>query len=129
MKFLMISKENLALFCNVKTEDVIQSIDAETIYDVPNLMLEEGLDTVVLKKLQLSSKQQPQLKAWNNFYRNIKIQHLKLEIALIGKYIELQDSYKSITEAFIHAGSSHETKVNVRWIHSESLTPSNLRKT
>jgi CTP synthase len=121
-------KRKLALFCNVKKEDVIQSIDAETIYDVPNLMLEEGLDTVVLKKFNLTSKQEPKLTTWNNFLQKHKNPKYLVEIALIGKYIELQDSYKSITEAFIHAGSSHETKVKVRWIHSESLTPENYEE-
>lgn len=121
-------KRKLALFCNVKKEDVIQSIDAETIYDVPNLMLEEGLDEVVLNKLQLSSDKKPELKVWNEFLRKHKNPKSTVEIALIGKYIELQDSYKSITEAFIHAGSSNETKVKVRWVHSESLTPSNYEK-
>ena len=119
-------KRKLALFCNVKKEDVIQSIDAETIYDVPNLMLAEGLDEVVLKKFNLSSEQQPELKVWNEFLKKHKNPNSKVEIALIGKYIELQDSYKSITEAFIHAGSSNETKVKVRWIHSESLTVENI---
>ena len=121
-------KRKLALFCNVKKEDVIQSIDAETIYDVPNLMLEEGLDVVVLKKLQLESKKEPGLKTWNNFLQKHKNPTSQVEIGLIGKYIELQDSYKSITEAFIHAGSSHETKVKVRWIHSESLSPKTVEK-
>lgn len=121
-------RRKLALFCNVKKEDVIQSIDAETIYDVPNLMLEEGLDEVVLKKLQLSSPLKPELKVWNNFIQKHKNPKHEVEIALIGKYIELQDSYKSITEAFIHAGSSHETKVKVRWVHSESLNPRNFEK-
>lgn len=121
-------KRKLALFCNVKKEDVIQSIDAETIYDVPNLMLEEGLDEVVLKKLQLSSDKKPELKIWNNFLLKHKNPISEVEIALIGKYIELQDSYKSITEAFIHAGSSNETKVKVRWVHSESLTPANYEE-
>ena len=121
-------RRKLALFCNVKQEDVIQSIDAETIYDVPNLMLDEGLDTVVLKKLNLVSEKEPELKVWNAFLQKHKNPKFEVEIALIGKYIELQDSYKSISEAFIHAGSSHETKVNVRWIHSESLTPENFEK-
>ena len=121
-------KRKLALFCNVKQEDVIQSIDAETIYDVPNLMLAQNLDTVVLNKLKLSSKGEPELKVWNNFLRKHKNPTSEVEIGLIGKYIELQDSYKSITEAFIHAGSSHETKVKVRWIHSESLSPKTVEK-
>ena len=119
-------KRKLALFCNVKKEDVIQSIDAETIYDVPNLMLEEGLDEVVLKKFKLSTEKQPELKVWNEFLKKHKNPTSEVEIALIGKYIELQDSYKSITEAFIHAGSTNETKVKVRWVHSESLTPNNI---
>ena len=111
-------KRKLALFCNVKTEDVIQSIDASTIYDVPNLMFEEGLDTVVLNKLQLCSEKQPQLTAWNNFLDKYKNPKSSVEIGLIGKYVELQDSYKSISEALNHASASNETKVNVRWIHS-----------
>ena len=121
-------KRKLALFCNVKKEDVIQSIDAETIYDVPNLMLDQGLDEVVLKKLKLESKQKPELKTWNNFLQKHKNPKSEVEIGLIGKYIELQDSYKSITEAFIHAGSTNETKVKVRWIHSESLSPKSVEK-
>jgi len=118
-------KRKLALFCNVKQEDVIQSIDAETIYDVPNLMLEQGLDTVVLNKLKLSSKGEPELKVWNEFIQKHKNPKSTIEIGLIGKYVELRDSYKSITEAFIHAGATNQTKVNVRWIHSEELTPEN----
>ncbi|CAI8303648.1 MAG: CTP synthase [Flavobacterium sp. SCGC AAA160-P02] len=121
-------KRKLALFCNVKKEDVIQSIDATTIYDVPNLMFEEGLDKVILKKLQLSSKQQPVLKAWNNFLHKYKNPTSTLEIGLIGKYVELQDSYKSITEALIHASAINETKVNIRSIHSEDITPDNVNQ-
>lgn len=119
-------KRKLALFCNVKKEDVIQSIDAETIYDVPNLMLEEGLDNVVLKKLDLPREKQPELKAWNDFLDKFKNPKSNVEIGLIGKYVELHDSYKSITEALIHAGAANETKVKVRWIHSEELTPKNV---
>jgi CTP synthase len=89
-------------------------------------MLAEGLDEVVLKKFNLSTIQQPELKVWNEFLAKHKNPTSKVEIALIGKYIELQDSYKSITEAFIHAGSSNETKVKVRWVHSESLTVENI---
>lgn len=118
-------KRKLALFCNVKKEDVIQSIDAETIYDVPNLMYDEGLDKVVLKKLQLSSDKKPELASWNNFLTKHKNPTSTVEIGLIGKYVELHDSYKSITEALIHAGATNETKVKVRWIHSEELSPEN----
>ncbi len=119
-------KNKLALFCNVKKEDVIQSIDAETIYDVPNLMLEEGLDIVVLKKLQLQIDKQPELKEWNNFLKGFKNPKNTVEIGLIGKYVELKDAYKSISEAFIHAGAQNEVKVNINWIHSEDLTVANV---
>ena len=119
-------KRKLALFCNVKKEDVIESIDAETIYDVPNLMLEEGLDSVVLGKLQLPQDKQPELKVWNEFLRKFKNPKHTVEIGLIGKYVELHDAYKSISEAFIHAGAQNEVKVNINWIHSEDLTVDNV---
>ena len=114
-------RQKLALFCNVKKEAVIQSIDASTIYDVPNLMLEEGLDKVALKKLDLPEKATPDLKQWNEFLHRLKNPKHEVNIGLIGKYVELQDSYKSILEAFIHAGAANETKVNVISIHSEHL--------
>jgi len=120
-------KRKLALFCNVKQEDVIESIDAETIYDVPNLIFDEGLDKVVLKKLMLSVERDPNLTAWNNFLQKHKNPKQTVEIGLIGKYVELQDAYKSITESFIHAGSTNEINVNVHWIHSESLSEANSR--
>lgn len=112
-------RHKLALFCNVKREAVIQSIDAKTIYDVPNLMLEEGLDKVALKKLDLPEKATPNLDQWNEFLRKLKNPKHTINIGLVGKYVELQDSYKSILEAFIHAGAANETKVNVISVHSE----------
>jgi CTP synthase len=121
-------KRKLALFCNVKEEDVIESIDAETIYDVPNLMLKENLDIVVLKKLQLPQDKQPALKVWNEFLAKFKNPKHTVEIGLIGKYVELKDAYKSITEAFIHAGAQNEINVNIIWIHSEELTVKNVPK-
>jgi len=114
-------RQKLALFCNVKKEAVIQSIDASTIYDVPNLMLEEGLDKVALKKLDLPEKNTPDLSQWNEFLHKLKNPKHEVNIGLVGKYVELQDSYKSILEAFIHAGAANETKVNVISIHSEYL--------
>ncbi|WP_457610630.1 CTP synthase [Lutibacter sp.] len=121
-------KNKLALFCNVKKEDVIESIDAETIYDVPNLMLREGLDKVVLKKLELTNNKQPELKEWNNFLKGFKNPKNTIEIGLIGKYVELHDAYKSISESFIHAGAKNNVKVNINWIHSEDLTIDNVPK-
>jgi len=118
----------LALFCNVKKEAVIESIDASTIYDVPNLMLEEGLDKIVLKKLKLSNKNEPDLTQWNEFLHRLKNPKEKVRIALVGKYVELLDSYKSILEALIHAGSANETKVKVVPVHSEYIDAENLRE-
>ncbi len=121
-------KQKLALFCNVRREAVIQSIDASTIYDVPILMQEEGLDVVALKRLGLSDKQQPDLKQWQEFLKRHKNPKHEIEIGLIGKYVELQDSYKSILESFIHAGAANQVKVKVRFIHSEHLNMGNLEK-
>ena len=118
-------RKKLALFCNVKEEAVIQSIDVSTIYDVPNLMLEEGLDRVVLNGLNLPNSS-PELSQWNAFLERHKNPNQIVNIGLIGKYVELQDSYKSILEAFIHAGASKEVKVNVVSIHSEYLTKDNI---
>ena len=119
-------RQKLALFCNVKREAVIQSIDASTIYDVPNLMLEEGLDKVALKKLNLPEKSSPDLKQWNEFLYKLKNPKHTVNIGLVGKYVELQDSYKSILEAFIHAGAANETKVNIVSVHSEYIDRNNV---
>ena len=119
-------RNKLALFCNVKREAVIQSIDASTIYEVPILMLEEGLDVVALSKLALPKKNTPDLKNWNLFLQHLKNPKHVVNIGLIGKYVELQDSYKSILEAFIHAGAYNETKINVVSVHSEHLDPANV---
>jgi len=118
-------KTKLARFCNVKKEAVIQSIDASTIYDVPNLMLDEGLDKVVLEKLNLKSDT-PDLSRWNEFLKRHKNPKSEITIGLIGKYVELQDSYKSILESFIHAGAENEVKVNVESIHSAYLNEDNV---
>ena len=118
-------RQKLALFCNVKREAVIQSIDASTIYEVPNLMLEEGLDIVALKKLNLPKKAAPDLKNWNTFLHRLKHPKHTVNVGLVGKYVELQDSYKSILESFIHAGAANQTKVNIISIHSEYLDETN----
>lgn len=121
-------KEKLALFCNVKREAVIQSIDASTIYDVPILMQQEGLDTVTLKKLALPDNVVPDLTNWNQFLQWHKNPKNEVTVGLIGKYVELQDSYKSILESFIHAGSVNHVKVKVKSIHSEHLSAKNIEK-
>ena len=121
-------KDKLALFCNVQKEAVIQSIDASTIYDVPNMMLDEGLGKVTLAKLNLQDTSKPDLTRWNQFLDRHKNPKGKVRIGLIGKYVELQDSYKSILESFIHAGAANEVKVKVKSIHSEHLNASNIAK-
>ena len=118
-------RNKLARFCNVDTDSVIQSVDVKTIYDVPNCMLDEGLDKVVLKKLGLVSNK-PDLMHWNKFLNKHKNPKSTVKIALIGKYIELQDSYKSILESFIHSGAINEVKVDVIPIHSEHINKDNI---
>ena len=119
-------RRKLAIFCNVRQEAVIQSIDARTIYDVPNMMLKEGLDTVTMKKLDLPTDSTPNLDRWNQFLKRHKNPKAEVHIGLIGKYVELQDSYKSILESFIHAGAENEVSVKVEYIHSEFINDSTI---
>lgn len=114
-------RNKLALFCNVEKQAIIESIDAETIYDVPGLMLDEGLDVVVLKKLHLPYDKVSNLEKWNQFLYKFKNPKYEIKIGLIGKYVELHDAYKSIVESTIHAGAVNDVKVNIEWIHSEDL--------
>ncbi len=114
-------KEKLALFCNVDENSVIEAIDAETIYDVPLLMLKEKLDKTALKKLNIKNTPEPDLHNWKEFLGKLKNPTREVNIGLVGKYNELQDAYKSIYEAFIHAGAVNECKVRVIPIHSERL--------
>lgn len=114
-------RKKIALFCNVPKEAVIQSIDAESIYDVPLLMQEEGLDAVVLNRLGLPNNLPPDLSSWKSFLTRLKTAQKIVHIALVGKYVELKDAYKSIHEALIHAGAACDFKVHVHWLHSEML--------
>ena len=114
-------KRKLALFCNVDEESVIQSIDVSTIYEVPLLMKKEKLDEVVLKKLNFKNDNPANLDSWSDFVTKLKFPDYEVKIGLIGKYVELQDSYKSILESLIHAGSENLAKVNVVSIHSEYI--------
>ena len=120
-------KNKLALFCNVEVDSVIQSIDASTIYEVPLLMKNEKLDQVVLRKLNLKSSNDTNLVRWSNFVNRLKFPKNNVKIGLIGKYVELQDSYKSILESLIHAGSENETKVEVVSIHSEYIDEKQIK--
>ena len=120
-------KNKLALFCNVEVDSVIQSIDASTIYEVPLLMKNEKLDQVVLRKLNLKSSNDSNLERWSDFVDRLKFPKNIVKIGLIGKYVELQDSYKSILESLIHAGSENETKVEVVSIHSEYIDEEQIK--
>ncbi|MHA8079825.1 CTP synthase [Aquirufa regiilacus] len=113
-------KKKIGLFCNVSEQDVIEARDAETIYDVPMLMKEERLDSRVLYKLDIYNDKDSNLSAWSNFLTKLKNPKFEITVGLVGKYVELKDSYKSIAEAFIHAGVANEIKVNVKWISSET---------
>ncbi len=114
-------RNKIALFCNVNPSAVIESIDVETIYDVPLLMRDERLDQVVLEKMQVRIRKQPDLKSWEEFLHQLKNPVGEVNIGLVGKYVELRDAYKSITESFIHAGAENQFKVNLKMIHSESI--------
>lgn len=119
-------KKKIALFCNVKPNAVIEAMDASSIYEVPLMMLQEGLDTIVLKKLQINGYSAPELTKWREFLDKLKYPKTKVTIGLIGKYIELQDAYKSILESFVHAGAMNECKVKVVDVHSETITDDNV---
>ena len=119
-------RRKIAKFCNVNMNAVIEARDADTIYDVPLLMQAEELDKIVLEKLNLAVNTSPDLTAWKEFINRYKNPEFSVNIGLVGKYVELKDSYKSISESFIHAGVANNTKVNVKWIHAEKLTQNNL---
>ncbi|MCG9899611.1 MAG: CTP synthase [Hydrotalea sp.] len=119
-------KRKIALFCNVKQDAVIEAMDASTIYEVPLLMLREKLDVICLRKLGVTIFPEPELEKWKLFLDKLKYPKSKVTIGLIGKYIELQDAYKSILESFIHAGAMNETKVQIVNVHSEFITPENV---
>jgi CTP synthase len=119
-------KRKIAQFCNVKTEAVIEAADASTIYEVPLMMLREKLDVIALKKMKITGYSEPDLTRWKGFLDKLKYPKSKVTIGLIGKYIELQDAYKSILESFIHAGAMNECKVQVVNVHSEFIGDENV---
>lgn len=118
-------KRKVALFCNVRPKAVIQSLDVSTIYEVPIKMREEKLDEIVLEQLGLPLNSEPDLETWKKFLYKLKNYSQEVKIGLVGKYVELHDAYKSIVEAFIHAGAVNDCKVNIQWIHSEELDEEN----
>ena len=121
-------KKKLALFCNVKVDSVIEAIDASSIYEVPIHIMGENLDKVVLSKLKLPARHEPDMDAWKEFLYKLKNYSYTVDIALVGKYTELPDAYKSINEAFIHAGTKNDCKANLQYIPSESINESNVKE-
>lgn len=119
-------REKVALFCNVDINSVVESIDAQTIYEVPLFMLKEKLDVTALKKLKLAIKREPALRKWREFIYKLKNPEKEVRIGLVGKYVELQDAYKSITEAFVHAGAMNGCRVDLKLIHSQKITEKNV---
>jgi CTP synthase len=121
-------RNKIALFCNVAPNAVIEAMDASTIYEVPLLMEQENLDVVVLNHLGMPVSENTDLDKWKEFLQKFKHPKHEVKIGLVGKYVELKDSYKSISEAFIHAGAANDCKVNIEWIHSESITDENVKE-
>lgn len=121
-------RKKVALFCNVKPNSVIESMDAKSIYQVPLVMMDEKLDEIVLEKLHIECTEEPELADWKRFLDRLFNPKSEVDIALVGKYVELQDAYKSILESFIHAGAANECKVNVHTVHSEYLDSSNIEE-
>lgn len=119
-------RKKIALFCNVKPQAVIEAADAPTIYEVPLTMMREKLDLICLKKLNITQYAEPELSKWKEFLDKLKYPKSKVTIGLIGKYLELQDAYKSILESFVHAGAVNECKVQIVNVHSEFITDGNV---
>jgi len=122
-------RRKIALFCNVSPDAVIEGLDASTIYEVPLLLEKEKLDEVVLKKLNISNLGEVKLDKWKHFLNKLENPSIEVTIGLVGKYVELKESYKSIAEAFIHAGAINDCKVKLEWIHSDGLTEENITET
>ncbi len=119
-------RKKVALFCNVHLNSVIEAMDADTIYDVPMLMRKEKLDERVLAKLKITSREEPQLDRWKTFLGKLKNPLNEVTVGIVGTYVSLPDAYKSIAEAFVHAGAQQDCKVNVKWISSEEVTPESV---
>ncbi|HBH83712.1 MAG: CTP synthase [Bacteroidetes bacterium GWE2_41_25] len=119
-------KRKVALFCNVEENSVIESVDVSTIYEVPIKMLEQGLDTTVLRKFALPFENEPQLDEWREFLVKLKNPKNSIKVGIVGKYVELPDAYKSIAESFVHSGAMNECEIDIEYIHSEEITEHNM---
>jgi CTP synthase len=119
-------KRKVALFCNVDENAVIESIDVSTIYEVPIKMLEQNLDKIVVKKLAIPAKQEPDLSEWRAFLDKLKNPKHSIKVGIVGKYVELPDAYKSIVESLVHAGATNECEIEIKYIQSENINENNL---
>ena len=119
-------RRKVALFCNVEYDAVIESVDVSTIYEVPLLMQKEKLDEIAIRKLALTDTKKPDLGPWTEVVNRLKNPERTIQIGLIGKYVELADSYKSIIESLSHAGARYKCKVKVNCIHSEDINEDNV---
>jgi CTP synthase len=121
-------KKKVALFCNVEEAAVVESVDVSTIYEVPLKMQEQMLDVTVLRKLSLPASAKPDMEEWRDFLRKLKNPKHKIRVGLVGKYVELPDAYKSITESFIHSGAMNECEVDLKYVHSEEINEGNVKE-
>ncbi len=123
------AKEKIAMFCNVEKEAVINAIDVDTVYEIPLRFKGEKLDELIIKKLSIKPKKEPDMEPWEKMVKAIKKPHDRVKIAFVGKYVGLKESYKSLIEAFVHAGASLNLHVELKWIEAEELekdTPEKL---
>ena len=118
-------REKIGLFCNVETDAVIEGRDVESIYEIPLAFEKEGLDQIVLEKLNIKAGK-ADMRKWSRFVNRVKEPSERITIGFVGKYTELKDAYKSISEAFIHAGAENDTAVDVKWIRAEELDGNNV---
>jgi len=121
-------RKKVAQFCNVDLSSVVESRDVDTIYEVPLMMKDEKLDLTILHKLELEAREEPKLTRWHQFVNKLKNPKKEIRVGLVGKYVELPDSYKSIQESFVHAGAENQCKVNVVTLHSEDITEQNVEE-
>lgn len=119
-------RKKIAQFCNVAPDAVIQSVDARSIYDVPVLMHEQHLDEIVMRKLDMNPQGQPDMAPWKEFLTKMRTAEKKVRIGLVGKYVELQDAYKSISEALFQCATYMDRQLDLVYIHSERVTPDNV---
>lgn len=118
----------VALFCNVEEKGVIQSYDVPTIYEVPLVLAKQDMDEIILKKMGFEVGEKPEMKQWKEFLDKKHTATKTVKIALVGKYVELPDAYKSINESLLQAATYHHRKLEIQFIHSEKLTPENIEE-